>query len=189
MNTKITQNNNYRSTLKEIITTIKKSRYQMLKKVNKETVQLYWSIGKTVSIKTNQHRWGKSIVEKLAKDLQSEFPGVRGFSARNIWNMKKFYETYAQNRKLQPLVAEIGWVHNCLIIEKCKDEKKRLFYLQQTKEKGWSKNDLIEKINSHYYENKLLSQNNFPETVSEELKADVAWEFIDDYSIELLNPD
>jgi len=68
-------------------------------------------------------------------------------------------------------VAEIGWVQNYLIIEKCKNEQERLFYVSQTKEKGWSKNDLLEKIQSHYYENKLLAQNNFEIAVEEELKA------------------
>lgn len=181
--------NNYKSIIKDIISTVKKARYEMLKAVNKETVRLYWNIGEMVSIKTKEFQWGKSVVEKIAKDLQSEFPGVRGFSARNIWRMKVFYETYAENKFLTPLVAEIGWVQNCLIIEKCKDENARLFYLQQTKEKGWSKNDLIEKIDSHYYENKLLTQNNFASTVSDELKSDIVWEFIDDYSIEIINPD
>lgn len=189
MSDTILSDDNYKITLKDIITDIKKARYQMLKAVNKETVKLYWNIGKTVSIKTEQYQWGKAVVEKLAKDLQMEFPEVRGFSARNIWYMKKFYDAYSDNKFLQPLVAEIGWVQNCLILEKCKDDKQRLFYLQQTQEKGWSKNDLIEKIETHFYENKLLSQNNFSVTVSEELKADVAWEFIDDYSIELINPD
>jgi hypothetical protein len=61
------------------------------------------------------------VVEQLSKDLQTEFPGIRGFSARNIWNMKNFFEFYAANEKLQPLVAEIGWTQNCLILEKCKD--------------------------------------------------------------------
>lgn len=179
----------YKPFLKEILNKIKNARYEMLKTVSRETVDLYWSIGKDVSEKAGREEWGKSIVEKLAKDLQTEFPGVRGFSARNIWRMKVFYEAYYKNKKLPPLVAEIGWVQNYIIIEKCKDDLEREFYLKQTKIKGWSKLDLIDKIKQNYYQNNLLAQNNFAETVPEKLKAQVAWEFVDDYNIELINPD
>jgi predicted nuclease of restriction endonuclease-like (RecB) superfamily len=134
-------------------------------------------------------KWGKSVVEQLSKDLQKEHPGIRGFSARNIWNMKNFYEFYSLNEKLQPLVAEIGWTQNCLILEKCKDNQKIEYYLRKTKQMGWSKTDLIDKINKNHFENQALAQNNFEMSVSPELKAQVAWEFVDDYNIELLNPD
>jgi len=129
------------------------------------------------------------MVEKLSKDLQSEFPGIKWFSPRNIRNMKSFYETYAKYEKLQPLVAEIGWVQNCIIIEKCKNYVEREFYIKKTQEKGRSKLDLIEKIQQKYFHNSLLAQNNFETTISTNLKARVAWEFIDDYNIELINPD
>lgn len=179
----------YKLFLEEILIKIQKSRYEMLKTVSKETVNLYWNIGKDVSEKVAQEKWGKAIVEELSKDLQVEFPGVRGFSARNIWRMKVFYETYYENEKLPPLVAEIGWVQNYVIIEKCKDDLEREFYLKQSKSKGWSKLDLVEKIKKNYYKNNLLAQDNLDKTVSEKLKAQVAWEFVDDYNIELINPD
>ncbi len=103
--------------------------------------------------------------------------------------MKSFYEFYAENEKLQPLVAEIGWTQNCLILEKCKDKLKIEYYLRKTKEMGWSKADLIDKINIKHFENQALALNNFAVTVSPELKAKVAWEFVDDYQVELINPD
>ncbi|MCU0376108.1 MAG: PDDEXK nuclease domain-containing protein [Chitinophagaceae bacterium] len=146
-------------------------------------------IGKEVSEKVKQEKWGKSVVEQLSKDLQTEFPGIRGFSARNIWRMKTFYEVYKPNQFLPPLVAEIGWVQNCLIIERCKNDIQREYYLLKTKQMGWSKADLIDKINKNHFENQALAQNNFELTVSQELKAQVAWEFVDDYNVELINPD
>lgn len=99
---------NYKPFLEEILSKIKSARYEMLKSVNKQTVSLYWEIGKSVSLQMENEGWGKSIVETLAKDLQNEFPGVKGFSARNIWIMKTFYDTYKDNEKLTPLVAEIN---------------------------------------------------------------------------------
>jgi hypothetical protein len=62
--------------------------------------------------------WGKSVVERLAQDLQAEFPGVGGFSAHNIWRMRDFYLTYHANEKLSPLMAEIGWTHKLIIMSK-----------------------------------------------------------------------
>lgn len=179
----------YQPFLKEILSKIHLARYEMLKTVSKQTVALYWEIGKAVSEKVNNEKWGKSVVKQLSEDLQTEHPGIRGFSARNIWNMKNFYEFYTENEKLQPLVAEIGWTQNCLILEKCKDLHQVEYYLRKTKQMGWSKADLIEKIQKNHFENQSLAQNNFELTVSPELKAQVAWEFVDDYNIELLNPD
>lgn len=180
---------NYKPFLTDILTKIKSARYEMLKSVSKQTVALYWEIGKSVSEQMQNEGWGKSVVEQLSKDLQTEFPGIRGFSARNIWNMKSFYESYVNNAKLQPLVAEIGWVQNCIILEKCKDDLQREYYIRRSKQMGWSKLDLIDKIKKNYFENQSLAQNNFDATLSNDLKSQVAWEFVDDYNIELINPD
>jgi predicted nuclease of restriction endonuclease-like (RecB) superfamily len=181
--------NQYQPLLKEIVDRIQAARYAMQKTVSKETVLLYWDLGKSVSEKAKQAGWGKSVVEQLSKDLQQQFPGVRGFSARNIWRMKTFYEFYTQNEKLPPLVAEIGWVQNCIILEQCKDLHQIEFYLRKTKQMGWSKLDLKDKIKQNFFENQLLAQNNFDNTITDELKAQVAWEFVDDYLVELINPD
>jgi len=86
----------YKPFLQDILTKIQRSRYEMLMSVGKQTLLLYWDIGKAVSEKIELAGWGKSVVDQLAKDLQTEFPGVRGFTARNIRNMKRFYEFYAQ---------------------------------------------------------------------------------------------
>lgn len=179
----------YQPFLDRIVSKIQSARYEMLKSVSKQTVLLYWEIGRSVSEQMQNAGWGKSIVEQLSKDLQREYPGIRGFSSRNIWRMKTFYEAYKENGKLPPLVAEIGWAQNCLILEKCKDDIKREYYLRKTKQMGWSKLDLIDKINKHHFENQALVQNNFDNTISNDIKAQVAWEFVDDYNIELINPD
>jgi len=223
----------YKPFLQDILTKIQSARYEMLKSVSKQTLLLYWDIGRAVSAKIKSAGWGKSVVEQLSKDLRTEIPGVRGFSTRNIWNMKKFAEFYAAlgisattvaetdtslisaitvaenqfnettlalvpnsattvaelQRHVYELITDVGWVQNCIILEKCKDLKQVVFYLKQTKEKGWSKFDLLEKIAQNYFENHTLAQNNFDATVSETLKAQAALEFLDDYNIELLNPD
>jgi predicted nuclease of restriction endonuclease-like (RecB) superfamily len=211
----------YKHFLQNILTKIQTARYQMLMSASKQTLMLYWEIGRLVSEKMQSDGWGKSVVEQLSKDLQTEFPGVRGFSARNIWRMKMFCEFYAEfgisatvvaeipldenkantivpnsaitvaefRKPVYELITNIGWSQNCIILEKCKSLEQVAFYLKQTKEKGWSKLDLLEKIAQNYFENHALAQNNFEATVPESLKAQVAWEFLDDYNIELINPD
>ena len=80
---------------------------------------MYWDIGKSIVLKQETLGWGKSVVETFAKDLQKEFPGIQGFSARNLWNMRTFYLAYKDDQKLQPLVAEISWTKNVIIMERC----------------------------------------------------------------------
>ena len=231
----IQQQTNYQQFLHEIVTKIQLTRYDMLQSVGRQTVLLYWEIGKDVSLKMQAGGWGKSVVEQLSKDIQREFPGVKGFSARNIWRMKTLYEFYdsafqliehkpnkisattvaeivehsetnsdisatvvAESTKIPTsdlknylfhLVTSVGWTQNSIILEKCKDLEKVVFYLKITDKMGWSKLDLIEKIDSNYFENRALQQNNFQEIVPKTLKSQVAFEFLEDYNIELINPD
>ena len=117
---------------------ILKSQYEALKAVNKELIALYWDIGKSIVEKQNEFGWGKSIVKNLADDLQKEFVGIKGFSAQNLWNMRLFYLKYKENEKLQTLSREIAWSHNMAIIQKCKDNLEREFYIQMTKRYGWT---------------------------------------------------
>jgi predicted nuclease of restriction endonuclease-like (RecB) superfamily len=113
----IQNSENYRSLLVEVKHRIRSAQYEALKAVNRELMTLYWDIGKAIVTRQEVAGWGKSVVEQLAQDLQAEFFGIGGFSARNIWNMRNFYVTYHTNEKLQPLVAEIGWTHNLVILE------------------------------------------------------------------------
>ena len=84
----------YQQFLQEVLTKIQSARYDMLRSVGRGTVLLYWEIGKDVSENYETKSWGQFVVKQLASDIQKEFPGVLGFSARNIWLMKRFYEYY-----------------------------------------------------------------------------------------------
>ena len=113
---KKTTQNNYVDFLGEIKERIRRAQYDALKAVNKELITLYRDIGKMIVERQEQYGWGKSVVENLAKDLQKEFPGIQGFSSKNLWRMKQFCQTYSANKKLSPMVREIGWTHNLIII-------------------------------------------------------------------------
>ncbi|MCE2929394.1 MAG: DUF1016 N-terminal domain-containing protein [Candidatus Caenarcaniphilales bacterium] len=104
----------YKNCVKTIKSMVASAQYEALRKVNKELIELYWNIGKAISVKQEELGWGKSVVEKLARDLQAELPGVKGFSSQNLWYMRQFYIEYQGNLKLQPLVGEISWTKNVL---------------------------------------------------------------------------
>lgn len=115
--------------------------------VNKELIKLYWEIGKDIVEKQEREGWGSHVMERVAKDLQKEFPGVEGFSRRNMFRMKAFYHAY---EKVPQAVAQlddlpvfsIPWGHNALILEKVKDTAERLWYASKTIEHGWSRSML-----------------------------------------------
>jgi len=131
---------NYVELLIAVKQRIRAAQYEALKAVNKELITLYWDIGRLIVTRQRGETWGKSVVKNLSVDLQAEFPGIQGFSTANLWRMKLFYETYVDNEKLAPMVREIGWTHNLVIIEKCKDDLEREFYLRMTRKFGWTKN-------------------------------------------------
>jgi predicted nuclease of restriction endonuclease-like (RecB) superfamily len=180
-------NQEYINLLAEVKQRIQSSQYEALKAVNKKLITLYWEIGSLIVARQKIEGWGKSVVDQLAKDLQSEFPGISGFSARNIWRMRDFYLTYIENEKLTPMVAEIGWSHNLIILEKCKDDLEREFYLRMTRKFGWTKNLLIHQIENQSYEKTLLSQTNFELTVSEEVKGRAKLAIKDEYTFDFLD--
>ncbi len=176
----------YKTFLKEIKEQVYKSQYEAHKQVNKQLIDLYWFIGKSIVEKQKIHNWGKSVVENLSKDLQKEFVGVKGFSNRNLWRMRVFYAHYKDNTKLPPLVAEIGWTHNIVILEKCKDDLEREFYIKMTRKYGWSKNVLTHQIEGKSYERFLLNQTNFDKALEEKYKHQVKLAVKDSYSFDFL---
>ena len=125
-------------------------------------------------------------MEQLAADLRTEFPGVGGFSASNLWRMKAFFEAYTGLEKLAPLVREIGWSHNLAILERCKDPLEREFYLRMTRKFGWSKNVLIHQIDNQSYEKSLLGQTNFDQALTPELRAQAKLAVKDEYTFDFL---
>lgn len=129
----------YEPLVNELKQLIQQKQYQVLKMINSETINLYWEIGGEIYRQQQENGWGKSIVQVLSNELQKEFPGAKGYSAANLWRMRNFYLTYRESEKLAPLVREISWSNNVVIMEKCKDDLQREFYIQMTKRYGWTK--------------------------------------------------
>ena len=176
----------YKNFVEEIKEKVYRSQYEALKSVNKELIKLYWEIGASIIEKQEQYGWGKSIVENLSKDLQKEFPGVKGFSVQNLWYMRQFCTEYKGKEKLQPLVGEISWSKHIVIISKCKDDLEREFYIKMTKKYGWSKNVLIHQVEGQAYERFLLNQTNFDKSLAEKYKYQAKLAVKDSYSFDFL---
>ncbi|MBN8486525.1 MAG: DUF1016 family protein [Burkholderiales bacterium] len=165
---------------------VRAAQYAALKAVNTELVGLYWDIGRMLVERQAGDTWGKGVVQQLAADLQQAFPGVGGFSASNLWRMRSFFETYQGLEKLAPLVREVGWSHNLVILERCSDALQREFYLRMTRKMGWSKAVLTHQIDNQSYEKSLLGQTNFDQALSPALRAQAQLAVKDEYTFDFL---
>jgi predicted nuclease of restriction endonuclease-like (RecB) superfamily len=116
-------------------------------------IALYWDIGKLIVEKQRASGWGDAVIDQIAQDLSREFKSMKGFSRRNLYYMKQFYEFYAdQDEFVQKLAAQIPWWHNILIFQHIEDKQKALWYVQKTLENGWSRNALGLQIDNRLYE-------------------------------------
>jgi predicted nuclease of restriction endonuclease-like (RecB) superfamily len=156
---------------------------------NREMISLYWDIGRTISERQDREGWGASIIEQLGRDLRAAFPGVQGFSSRNLWRMRALYRAYAQSVNSATAVAELGdadspgsttdarmefppqlvaqipWGHNIVLLEKIDDSTERLWYARKTVEHGWSRNVLVHQIESGLYRRQGKALTNFARTL------------------------
>ncbi len=176
----------YKAFFEDIKNRIREANYSALKAVNSELISLYQDIGMRIVETQEQKGWGKFVVETLAADLQKEFPGTQGYSSSNIWRMRTFYLMYKDDVKLAPLVREIGWTHNVLIMEKCKDATEREFYVRYTKRFGLTKRVLVHHIETKTYEQYLLNQTNFDKTVPVSVQQHAHLAVKDEYSFDFL---
>jgi predicted nuclease of restriction endonuclease-like (RecB) superfamily len=111
--------------------------------VNRELILLYWSIGRDLSQRFAAEDWGGKIIDRLAQDLQNEFPGVEGFSPLNLRYMRSLAEAWPDDEILQQLVAKLPWSHNVRVLDRIKDRPTREWYLRAALEYGWSRDVLV----------------------------------------------
>ena len=140
-----------------MITIIERARENAFCAVNRELISMYWEIGAYVSDKVKHGGWGKAIVEDFARFILTERPEIKGFSASNIWRMRQFYETYSEKEKLAPLVREISWTHNLMIMSRAKTDEAREFYLLLCSRNNYSKRELERQIDSMLFERTMIS--------------------------------
>jgi predicted nuclease of restriction endonuclease-like (RecB) superfamily len=178
--------NGYKEILASIISKIRAAQARALSVVNRELIEIYRDIGKTIHDKQEVGEWGDSIVKCLAVDLQKDFPGMRGFSYRNLYTMRDLYLSYRSNEKLQTLSAQISWSHNVALLSKCKDPLEREFYMKMSRKNGWSYRVLIHHIEMSTFEKTMLAQSNFNKSLPVNLRPEAALAVRDEYALDLL---
>lgn len=157
---------------KETIVNIKEeivdTQTKILIDANSRLINLYFKLGKIIN---DNSKWGDKFIESLEVELRLDFPNLKGFSARNLRRMKKFYLEYKDEEILPPAVAKLPWTHNIMLIEKIKDKNVRFWYANEAANGNWSKVVLDHQIDMNLYERKALSNknNNFENTLVEPL--------------------
>jgi len=141
----------------EVISIIERAKVNAFRAVNRELIAMYWEIGKYISDRARLDGWGKAVVQDFSNHIQSRYHGIRGFSPQNIWRMKQFYETYRDNEKLSPLVREISWTNNVVILSRAKTDEAREFYLLLCSKNLYSKRELERQFDSMLFERTMLS--------------------------------
>lgn len=169
----------------DIIQLIKQSRTNAIRAVNAELINLYWNIGEYISKKIEQSQWGGSVVTELAKYIQQNEPEIKGFSDKNIWRMKQFYETYKDFSKLATLLREISWSHNLAIFSRCKTAEEREFYLKLSKQERYSVRELDRQISASLFERTIIGNSKLS-TALRESNNELTNTFKDSYVFEFL---
>ena len=182
-------NNSLELNFSEVINMIETRRRNAYKKVNEELISLYWDFGKYISEKVNDSNWGDKIVDKLEDFMKREYPTMRGFNKRGIYRMKQFYETYKDFPFVSPLVTQISWTNNLLILSGTNSIEEKEFYIKMCIKNNYSKRELDRQISSGYFYRYMLSDGkanqSLSKTVGEEDYPNT--KLLDTYSLEFLD--
>lgn len=168
-----------------IVQLIDDARTRAVAAVNTTLIELYWTIGEFISRKIESANWGEGVVDQLAAHISRTHPGLRGYTRPNLFRMRQFYETYKGEEKISPLVRQLPWSHNLLILGKSKRAEEREFYLRMATSEKWSKRELERQINGALFERVIMS----PVKVAaplRQLHPNAATIFKDSYLIEFL---
>jgi predicted nuclease of restriction endonuclease-like (RecB) superfamily len=179
----------YEPFLREIKERIATARVRAVLAVNAELIALYWQIGRMILDRQAQHGWGGKAIDRLAVDLRTEFPGVRGFSRRNLHYMRTFAGLFPDGAIVQQPVAQIPWGHVTRILDAFDDPATSSWYAKQTIENGWSRNVLSHQIKTRLHERHGKAISNFDRTLPQG-QSDLAREvFKSTYNFEFLGLD
>lgn len=181
------RNDGYANLINELKTKITQARIRAHLSVNRELIMLYWDIGNKILERQKAEGWGAKVIEHIAMDLQSEFPEMTGFSARNLKYMQRFAREFEELQIVQQSAAQLPWFHICTIMDKVDNAAERCWYIQKTIENGWSRNLLNLQIKTNLYERDGKAITNFHNTLPQ-IQSDLAQSLIKDpYNLEFLD--
>ncbi len=153
--------------------------------VNAEVITTYWRVGEYISNKVQKAEWGSGVVKKLAEHLQKAFPDVRGFSDKNLWRMKQFFDLYTGYEKLSTVLREIAWSSHLHIMAKTRTREEREFYLLTAIRERYSVRQLEHALDSSLFERSVAPRAKLS-TVLREMHPEAEYVFRDFYSLDFL---
>lgn len=187
-------NSDYVTWLNDIKKNINQAKIRVSSAANAELIIFYWKLGKNISEKLESSNWGNKVIDMLSSDLKNEFPDSKGFSRQNLYYTKQFYEFYSKYTIVQPPVGQLQidtnqhfptsirqltWSHNIIIFTKSKSIKEAEFYINQSIENGWSREQLSLQFKSNLFSRIGKSQTNFKNTLPP-ITSELAQEIIKD---------
>lgn len=204
----------YLNNIKALKSAILQSRYRAAALVNKELLSLYFAVGKFISQKIEEEKWGAKVIENLSADLQLELPGLRGFSATNMKRMRLFFESWEEHLLISPLVTDklenidlqdiifspsmtaklensfsnVSFTHHIEILQSTKPLAERIFYIQKTAIEFWSLSTLKNHLNNKTFQKTGSLPNNFSKTITnDEVRQKALQSFKDEYLLDFIN--
>jgi len=204
----------YLDNIKALKSAILQSRYRAASLVNKELLTLYFAVGKFISLKIEEEKWGAKVIENLSADLQLELPGLRGFSATNIKRMRLFFEAWKEQTQIRPTLSgklqvidledikfrptlsaqleksffDLSFSHHLEIIQGTKKIDERVFYIQKTASEFWSLSTLKNHLNNQTFQKTGSLPNNFSKTIAnDEIRQKALQSFKDEYLLDFIN--
>lgn len=169
----------------EVVQLIAASRQRAMQAVNTELIQLYWKIGEMVSRKIRAAEWGEGVVDRLAEFIARTEPGLRGFTRRNLFRMRQFYEAYQNDQIVSPLVSQLPWTHHLIILGQSKRAEEREFYVRLAIRERWSKRELERQFKAALFERVVLSPPKVSPVVTQ-MYPEALGVFRDAYTVEFL---
>lgn len=140
----------------EVVTLIEAARRHSYQAVNTTLIALYWQVGAYMSAKLEAAEWGDGVVEQLARHLAQSPPGLQGFTRRNLFRMRRFYDTYRDDIKVSALLTQLPWTHNLIILGQSKRAEEREFYLRTAIQQKWSSRELERQFKAALFERTII---------------------------------
>jgi predicted nuclease of restriction endonuclease-like (RecB) superfamily len=179
----------YSEWLKGLKSEIRQAQGRAALSVNAEQIKLYWRIGREILTKQAALGWGKRVIDRLAEDLQKEFPGTKGFSARNLRYMRDFAAAYGEVPIWQQAAAKLPWGHNQLLLDKVGDANLRNWYAEAAAHAGWTRSVLQHQIETRLHERQGKAITNFDRTLPADRQEAAAKLFKDPYVLDFIDAD
>ena len=165
---------------------IESARQRAYVAVNATLIELYWHIGEALSRKILAAEWGDGVVQQLARHIAVTYPGLRGFTSRNLFRMRQFYETYRGSEIVTALLTQLPWTHHLMIMGQSQRPEEREFYIRQAIAEKWSSRELERQLKGALFERTVLHPPKVSAALSQ-IHPNALTAFKDTYVVEFLS--